>query len=63
MSVHAEHAQMHIDLFNERAKELSDVMVVAGNIMGAVVGQLRRHKNIRDMERKSSAHRRADDEH
>jgi hypothetical protein len=63
MRVHAEHAQMHIDLFNERAKELSDVMAVAGNLMGAVVGQLHRHKNIRDMERKSSAHKPADDEH
>src|SRR6201982_3491275 len=36
MRIHAEHAQMHIELFNERAKHLGDAMAVARNLVGAV---------------------------
>jgi hypothetical protein len=52
--IHAEHAKMHIDLFNELAKELSDAMAVASNLVGAVVSQLHVHKHQSDMERKSA---------
>lgn len=61
--IHAEHAQKHIDLFNDRAKELSDVMAVASNFAGAMVQQLRLHQRYADMTRKPSAHKPADDEH
>jgi Phasin protein len=62
MKIHAEHAQMHLDLFHERAKELTEAMAVAGNFMGAVVSQMRLHKNLGDMARKSSAHKSAEGE-
>jgi len=54
MRIHSEHAKMHFDLFNERAKELSDAMAVASNLVGAVVSQLHVHKQQSDMERKSA---------
>jgi hypothetical protein len=62
MRIHAEHAQTHIDLFNERAKELGDAMAVAGNFVGAIVSQLRLHAHLGEMARKSSAHKAADRE-
>lgn len=46
MKIHAEHAQMHIDLFQERAKELSEAMEVASNLVGAVASQFRLHKHL-----------------
>jgi hypothetical protein len=54
MKIHAEHAKMHVDLMNDRAKELSDTMAVAGNIIGAIVQQLHVYKNLTDMARKAS---------
>ena len=62
MRIHAEHAQMHLNLFHERAKELTEAMAVVGNFMGAVVQQMRLHKNLGDMARKSSAHKSAEGE-
>lgn len=62
MRIHAEHAQMHLDLFQKRAKELTEAMAVVGNFMGAVVQQMRMHKNLGDMARKSSAHKSAEGE-
>jgi hypothetical protein len=52
-----------VDLFNERAKELTEMMGVVGNFIGAVVSQYRLHKNLGEMARKSSAHKAADAEH
>lgn len=62
MRIHAEHAQTHIDLFNELAKELTEAIAVAGNFMGAVVSQMRLHRNLGDMARKSSARKSAEGE-
>jgi hypothetical protein len=53
--IHAEHAQSHINLFNERAKELSAMMAVAGNFAGAMVEQLRLHQQYTDITRRPSA--------
>jgi hypothetical protein len=61
--IHAEHAQAHVNLFNERAKELTEMMGVVANFVGAVVSQYRLHKNLGDMARQSSAHKAADTEH
>lgn len=57
MRIHAEHAQMHIDLFNERAKQLGDAMAVASNLVNAVASQLRLHKQLGETARRSSAHK------
>lgn len=57
MRIHAEHAQMHIDLFNERAKHLGEAMAVASNLVGAVASQMRLHQQLGGTARKSSAHK------
>ena len=62
MRIHAEHAQMHLDLFNERAKELGDAMAVASNLVGAVASQMRLHKQLGETARKSSEHKPAEGE-
>jgi hypothetical protein len=53
LRIHAEHVKTHVDLFNERAKELSDAVAVASNLIGGVVSHLHWHKHLGDMARNS----------
>jgi hypothetical protein len=62
MRIHAEHAQMHMDLFNERAKHLGDAMAVASNLVGTVASQMRLHKHLGQTAGKSSEHKPTEDE-
>jgi Phasin protein len=62
MRIHAEHAQMHIELFNERAKHLGNAMAVARNLVGAVASQMRLHQHLGEAAGKSSEHKPAEGE-
>ena len=62
MRIHTEHTQMHIDLFKERAKELSDAMEVFSNFVNAVASQLRMHKQLGEVTTKAFAEKPADEE-
>jgi hypothetical protein len=57
LRIHAEHVKTHIDLFNERAKELSDAVAVASNFIGTVVSQVHWHKHLSDMARNSPTYK------
>jgi hypothetical protein len=60
--IHAEHMKTHIDLFNERARELSDAMAAAGNLVGAVVSHLHWHTRLNEMARNSPTYKQTGEE-
>jgi hypothetical protein len=49
LRAHAEFVHMHVDMWNDRAKFLSDAVAAAGNLMGAFVSILQRRKLFDDM--------------
>jgi hypothetical protein len=55
LRAHAEFVHMHVDMWNDRAKFLSDAVAVAGNLMGAFVSILHRRKLLDDMAARNSS--------
>jgi hypothetical protein len=51
--IQAEFTQMQINMFNERAKELSDGVAAASNLVGALFSLLRWREVLHDMARNS----------
>jgi Phasin protein len=62
MRIHAEHAQTHIELFNERAKHLGDAMAMASNLVSTVAAQMRLQKHFGETAGESSEHKPTEDE-
>jgi hypothetical protein len=57
VTIQTEFVQMQVDMFNERAKELSDAIAAARNVVAAFVSLLHYRKLLDEMARNSPTYR------